>query len=157
MAEVQVPRLPLDVARDQAVALFSRAGAMLLQILVDRYGSEETYKIIYPYFKQMGKDIAALAPQIGITGKDAIALSAITHVMEEQVIGVVGKPEEVSPDRVVKRATACSLQNYPMDVCRVFYPICDGIAEVINPDYKWYITKAIPKGDPICEFVWEKK
>ena len=97
MAEVQVPRLPLEVARDQAVALFSRAGAMLLQVLVDRYGSEETYKIIYPYFKQMGKDIAALAPQIGITGNDAIALSAITHVMEEQVIGVVGKPEEVSP------------------------------------------------------------
>jgi hypothetical protein len=148
MAEVQVPRLPLEVARDQAVALFSRAGAMLLQVLVDRYGSEETYKIIYPYFKQMGKDIAALAPQIGITGNDAIALSAITHVMEEQVIGVVGKPEEVGPDRVVKRATACSLQNYPMDVCRVFYPICDGIAEVINP-YSVH-HQAIPKGDPIC-------
>ena len=157
MAEVQVPRLPPEMAREQAVALFSRAGAMLMQALIDRFGSEETYKIIYPYFKQMGRDIAALAPQIGITGNDAIALSAITHVMEEQVIGVVGKPEEVSPDRVVKRVTACSLQSYPMDVCNVFQPICDGIAEVINPGYKWYITKAIPKGDPICEFIWEKK
>ena len=61
MAEVQVPRLPLEVARDQAVALFSRAGAMLLQAMIDRFGSEETYRIVYPYFKQLGKEIAALA------------------------------------------------------------------------------------------------
>ncbi len=64
MAEVKVPRLPLEVARDQAVALFSRAGAMLLQVLVDRYGSEETYKIIYPYFKQRGKTSPPWRPSL---------------------------------------------------------------------------------------------
>jgi hypothetical protein len=157
MAEVQVLRLPPEVAHQQAVALLSRAAAMLMQAMIDRFGSEETYRIIYPYFKQMGKEMASLAPQIGITGNDALALSAITHVLEEQVLGVEGKPIDASPDRVVKRVTACPLQNLPMDVCNSFQPICDGIAEVINPQYKWYITQAIPKGDPICEFIWEKK
>ena len=157
MTEVEVPQLPPEVARQQAVALLSRAGAALLQALVDRFGSEEAQRIIYPAFKQLGREVAALAPQIGITGNDAVALSAITHVMEEQVLGVVGKPVAESRDRVVKHATSCPLQGLPMDVCRTFQPICDGIAEAINPQYRWVLTKAIPNGDPICEFIWEKK
>jgi len=157
MAEVQVPQLPPQVAHQQAVALLGRAAAMLLQALVDKFGSEEARKIIYPYFKQMGKEMAALAPQLGIRGNDALALSAITHLLEEQVLGVVGKPTADSPDRVVKHATSCPFQNLPMDVCYSFQPICDGIAEAINPQYRWVLTKAIPNGDPICEFIWEKK
>jgi hypothetical protein len=156
-AEVQVPRLPSHVAHRQAVAFLGRAAAALLQALVDRFGSEETQKIIYPYLKQMGKEMAALAPEVGITGNDALALSAMTHLVEEQVLGVVGKPTADSPDRVVKQATRCPFQDFPMDVCRCFQPICDGIAEAINPQYRWVLTKAIPNGDPICEFIWEKK
>jgi hypothetical protein len=157
MAEVQVPQLAREVAHQQAVALLGRAAAALLQALVDRFGSEEAQKIIYPYFKQLGKEMAALAPPLGITGNDALALSAISHVLEEQVLGVVGKPTADSPERVVKHATSCPFQDLPMDVCRTFQPICDGIAEVINPQYRWVLTKAIPNGDPICEFIWEKK
>ena len=157
MTEVEVPQLPPEVARQQAVALLSRAGAALLQVLVDKFGSEEAQRMIYPAFKQLGREVAALAPQVGITGNDAVALSAITHLMEEQVLGVVGKPVVESRDRVVKRATSCALQGLPMDVCRTFQPICDGIAEVMNPQYRWVLTKAIPNGDPICEFIWEKK
>lgn len=157
MAEVQVPRLPPEMAHQQAVVLLGRAAAMLLQAMVDRSGSEETQKIIYPYLKQMGKEMASLAPELGITGNDALALSAITHLLEEQVLRVVGKPTDASSDRVVKQVSACPFQNLPIDVCYAFQPICDGIAEAINPQYRWVLTKAIPKGDPICEFIWEKK
>lgn len=157
MAEVQTPRLPPEVAHQQSVVLLGRAAATLMQAMVDRFGSEETQKIIYPSLKQLGKEIASFAPELGITGNDALALSAISHLMEEQVLRVVGKPTEASPDRVVKQVTACPFQDLPVDVCYAFQPICDGIAEVINPQYRWVLTKAIPKGDPICEFIWEKK
>ena len=157
MAEVQVPRLPPEVAHQQAVVLLGQAAAMLMQAMVDRFGSEETQKIIYPSLKQLGKEIASLAPELGITGNDALTLSALTHLMEEQVLRVVGKPTDASSERVVKQVTACPFQNLPVDVCYAFQPICDGIAEVINPQYRWVLTKAIPKGDPICEFIWEKK
>ncbi len=157
MAEVQVPRLAPEVAHQQAVVLLGRAAATLMQAMVDRFGSEETQKIIYPSLKQLGREIASLAPELGITGKDALALSAITHLMEEQVLRVVGKPTDASPHRVVKQVTGCPFQNLPVDVCYAFQPICDGIAEAINPQYRWVLTKAIPKGDPICEFIWEKK
>ncbi len=157
MAEVQVPQLPPQVAHQQAVVLLGRATAVLMQAMVDRFGSEETQKIVYPSLKQLGKEIASLAPDLGITGKDALALSAISHLMEEQVLRVVGKPIDATPDRVVKQVTACPFQDLPVDVCYAFQPICDGIAEAINPQYRWVLTKAIPKGDPICEFIWEKK
>jgi hypothetical protein len=157
MAEVQVPRLPRQVAHQQAVSLLGRAAAALLQALVDRFGAEEAHKIAYPYLKQVGREMAALAPAVGITGNDALALSAITHLLEEQVLGVVGKPTAGSPDRVVKQATRCPFQDLPMGVCRCFQPIRDGIGEAINPQYRWVLTKAMPKGDPICESVWEKK
>jgi len=157
MAEVQVPQLPPQVAHQQAMVLLGRATAVLMQAMVDRFGSEETQKIIYPSLKQLGKEIASLAPELGITGKDALALSAITHLMEEQVLRVVGKPIDATPDRVVKQVSACPFQDLPVDVCYAFQPICDGIAEAINPQYRWVLTKAIPKGDPICEFIWEKK
>jgi len=157
MAEVQVPQLPPQVAHQQAVVLLGRATAVLMQAMVDRFGPEETRKIVYPSLKQLGKEIASLAPDLGITGKDALALSAITHLMEEQVLRVVGKPIDATPDRVVKQVTACPFQDLPVDVCYAFQPICDGIAEAINPQYRWVLTKAIPKGDPICEFIWEKK
>jgi hypothetical protein len=157
MAEVQTPRLPPEVAHQQSVVLLSRAAAMLMQAMVDRFGSEETRKITYPYLKRLGKEIASVAPELGITGNDALTLSALTHLMEEQVLRVEGKPVETSSDRVVKQVTACPLQNLPVDVCYAFQPICDGIAEAINPQYRWVLTKAIPNGDPICEFIWEKK
>ena len=157
MAEVQTPRLPPEVAHQQSVVLLGRAAATLMQAMVDRFGSEETQKIIYPSLKQLGKEIASFAPELGITGNDALALSAISHLMEEQVLRVVGKPIEASPDRVVKQVTACPFQNLPADFCYAFQPICDGIAEAINPQYRWVLTKLIPKGDPICEFIWEKK
>ncbi len=157
MAEVQVPRLPPEVAHQQSVVLLSQAAAMLMQAMVDRFGSEETQKIIYPYLKRLGNQTASIAPELGITGNDALALSALTHLLEEQVLRVVGKPTDASSDRVVKQVTACPLQNLPIDVCYAFQPICDGIAEAINPQYRWVLTKAIPKGDPICEFIWEKK
>jgi len=157
MAEVQVPRLPPEVAHQQAVVLLGQAAAMLMQAMVDRFGSEETQKIIYPSLKRLGKEMAAIAPSLGITGNDALALSALTHLMEEQVLRVVGKPTEASSDRVVKQVSACPFQNLPVDICYSFQPICDGIAEAINPQYRWVLTKAIPKGDPICEFIWEKK
>jgi len=148
MAEVQTPRLPPEVAHQQSVVLLGRAAATLMQAMVDRFGSEETQKIIYPSLKQLGKEIASFAPEMGITGNDALALSAISHLMEEQVLRVVGKPTDASPDRVVKQVTACPFQNLPADFCYAFQPICDGIAEAINPQYRWVLTNLIPKGDP---------
>lgn len=157
MAELKVPQLPPEMAHEQIVAIMGTRDAMILQTLLDKFGSEEAQKMIYPRLKEMGKQMAAMAPQIGITGKDAMAIGAVIHVLEKQMMKVEGEPTGVSPDRVVKEITKCPLQNLPADFCLAYQGVADGIIEAINPEYKWTLTKLIPRGDPTCQWVVEKK
>jgi hypothetical protein len=157
MAELKIPQVPPEMAHEQIVATMGRRDAMILQTLVDKFGSEEAQKMIYPRLKEMGKEVAAMAPQMGITGKDAMAIAALIHLFEKQMMRIEGEPTEVSVDRVVKEVTKCPLQTLPVDFCMAFQGVVDGIIEAINPEYKWSITKLIPRGDPICQWIVERK
>lgn len=157
MAELKIPQLPTEMAHEQIIATMGRRDAIILQALVDKFGSEGAQKMIYPRLKEMGKEIAAMAPLLNIQGNDATAIGALVHLFEKQMMRIEGEPTEVSASRVVKRITKCPLQNLPPDCCFAFQGIVDGIIEAINPEYKWSITKLIPRGDPVCEWIVEKK
>ena len=145
------------MAHEQVITAMGTTTAMIIQTIVDKFGSEEAQKMIYPRLKEMGKQMAGMAPQMGITGKDAIAIASFLHLFESQMLNVEGEPTEVSPNRVVKEITKCPLQNLPPDYCLSYQGIVDGIAEGINPEYKCTLAKIIPKGDPICQWIVEKK
>jgi hypothetical protein len=132
-------------------------GAMMVQAMVDKFGSKETQQIIYPRLREMGKRMAAMAPQMGITGKDAIAIASFFHLVEKQVLKVEGEPTEVSPNKVVKEITKCPMQNLSLDYCMAWQGIVDGVTEGINPEYKSTLTKFIPRGDPVCQWIVQKK
>ena len=100
--------------------------------------------------------MAAMAPTMGITGKDAIAIASFIHVFEKQM-KIEGEPTEVSSNRVAKNITKCPLQNLPADFCLAYQEVVDGIIEGINPEYKFTQAKLIPKGDPICQWIVQKK
>jgi predicted ArsR family transcriptional regulator len=157
MAELKIPQLPPEMAHEQVVTAMGRRDAMILQTLVDKFGSEEAQKMIYARLKEMGKQMAAIAPQIGITGKDAMAIAALIHLFEKQLMRIEGEPTEVTADRVVKEVTKCPFQSLPVDFCMAYQPVVDGIIEAINPEYRWSITKLIPRGDPVCQWILEKK
>jgi len=157
MAELKVPYVPPEMAHEQVIRSMGARDAMILQTIVDKFGSEEAQKMIYPRLKEMGKQMASAAPQMGITGKDAIAIASFLHTFEKQMMKIEGEPTEVSPDRVVKNITKCPLQSLPVDFCLAFQGVVDGIIEGINPEYKFTIAKIIPKGDPICQWIVQKK
>jgi len=157
MGELIVPQIPPEVAHEQIVTALGTMSAMILQSIVDKFGSKEAQKMIYPYLKQMGKQMAGMAPQMGITGKDAIAIASLIHVFEKQMFRVTGEPTEVSPNKVVKKITKCPLQNLPLDYCLAFQGLVDGLIEGINPEYKWTLAQIIPKGDPVCQWIVQRK
>jgi hypothetical protein len=157
MVELIVPQIPPEMAHEQIVTAQGTMSAMILQAMVDKLGSEEAQKLIYPYLKQMGKQMAGMAPQMGITGKDAVAIASLIHLFEKQMFRVTGEPTEVSPNRVVKEITKCPLQNLPLDYCLAFQGLVDGLIEGINPQYKWTLAKVIPKGDPVSQWKVQKK
>ncbi len=149
MAELKIPQLPPEMAHQQALAA--------IRALADKFGAEEALKILRPYLKEIGKEAGAMAPIMGFTSNDAIAIASFLHLFEEQVLLVEGKPTEVSPDRVVKEVTKCPFQSFAPEFCLAFQSLVEGIVEAINPDYKWTLPKFIPKGDPICQWIVEKK
>jgi hypothetical protein len=157
MAELKVPQVPPEMAHEQVVKAMGTRDAMILQTIVDQFGSEKAQKMIYPRLKEMGKQMVAMAPTMGITGKDAVAIASFIHLFEKQMMKIEGEPTEVSPNRVAKNITKCPLQNLPADFCLAYQGVIDGIIEGINPEYKWTLTKLIPKGDPICQWIVQKK
>ncbi len=157
MAELTVPQLPPEMAHQQALTAMGGLYAAALRALVDKFGSEDALKMLDPYLKAIGKEMAAIAPFMGITGKDAVAIASLMHTAEEQVLKVVGKPTEVSPDRVVKEITQCPFQGSAPELCLSMRSMCEGICEAINPDYGFSMPKFIPKGDPICQWIVHKR
>jgi len=157
MAKLEIPQLPAEMAHQQAVAALGGFYATAIRALVDKFGSKEALKILHPYLKESGKETGAMAEMLGFTSKDAIAIASLIHLFEKQVLLVKGEPTKVSPNRVVKEMTECPFQSFAPEFCLGFQSLCEGICEAINPDYKWTLPKFIPKGDPICQWIVEKK
>lgn len=157
MAELKIPQLPADMAHQQALAAMGGNYAAAIRALVDKFGAEEALKILHPYLKEIGKEAGAMAPMMGFTSNDAIAIASLIHLFEEQVLLVAGKPIEVSPDRVVKEITKCPFQDFAPEFCLSLQSVVEGMVEVINSEYKWTLPKFIPKGDLICQWIVEKK
>lgn len=84
MAELKIPEIPPEMALEQIVTTMGTRDAMILQTLVDKFGSEEAHKMIYPRLKEMGKQMAAMAPQMGLTGNHATAIGAFVHLFEKR-------------------------------------------------------------------------
>jgi predicted ArsR family transcriptional regulator len=157
MAKLEIPQLPVEMAHQQAGASWGGIYAAAIRALVDKFGSKEALKILHPYLKEMGKETGAMAEMLGFTSKDAIAIASLIHLFEKQMLLVKGEPTEVSPNRVVKEITECPFQSFAPEFCLAFLSVCEGICQAINPDYKWTLPKFIPKGDPICQWIVEKK
>jgi len=131
--------------------------AAAVRALVDRFGSEEALKILHDYLKESGKEMGAMAEAMGFTSKDAIAIASLIHLFEEQVFKVEGKPTEVSPERVVKENSQCPFQGFAPEFCLSMTSMVEGLCEAINPEYGFTAPKFMPKGDPICQWIVERK
>lgn len=157
MSKLEVPELPPEIAYQQLLVLLCTYIDGFMQALTDKFGSEEALKFIRPYQVERGKNMAGMAPMLGIEGKDAIAIGTFIRVFEEQILKVEGKVTEASPDKVVAVNTRCPFQDCKPEACLQFQNAVDGIIEGINPGYKWRMTKLMPRGDKECEWVLEKK
>jgi len=158
MSKLEVPEIPPEIAYEQLLITLKDFIATFMQALTDKFGSEEALKFIRPYLVKMGKEMTEVGRQmLGIEGKDAIAIGTLNRVFEERILKVEGKVTEASPDKVVAVNTACIFQDCKPEVCLIFQHVTDGTIQVINPAYRFRMTKLIPKGDKECEWVLEKK
>ena len=155
MAELKIQELPLEVGRKLAVRSLAEQCDAVLKALIDRFGREEAHRIVHPYLHALGRSIGEGALKRGLVG-DATGIATQAHFAESQLFGVEGEVVEVSPERVVKQVKSCPMEKCSVDFCKSFECLLSGVCEAMNPEYRWYMTKIIPAGDSICEWVVEK-
>ena len=157
MTEIKLPVLDNEEAQQLALATWGQMYDFTFQAVVEKFGDEEALNILRPYLEKVGEQAPMFAEMMGIKGNDAIAIASLFCLYEEQVLKVEGKITEQGPDRVVKESFKCPFQGLSLGFCQAFTCISEGMAKAINPDYKVILTKAMTKGDPVCEWIVEKR
>jgi hypothetical protein len=115
-------------------------------------------KILFPMVKESYK----------IPVEDAIGAAILADVVGELTIGpgFEGETVEETPERVVARTTKCPwMEKYKeYNVDSKFIPCAEGHeawgdmgVKAIDPRLSFKMLKAMPRGDPYCEYVYEFK
>lgn len=159
MADLQkVAPFSPEEAHQWAVVVLGQIYSATLQPLVKKLGIQEVLQIARPALWGIGSGAPAMSEMMGITGKDAIAIASVIYPFEEQVLRIEGRVTEVNPDRVVREVTRCPWQDFiGPEFCEVLMYVNQGMVEAMNPEYKFTMPKMIPCGDPVCQWILEKK
>jgi predicted hydrocarbon binding protein len=157
MAELKVPHISPEEAHQLTIMIDSGMYPVFVQPLLERFGLEGTLKILQPGIESMSQGTSIFAQMVGIEGNDAIAIASLIRFVEERLLKCEGKVIEVSPDRVVSELNKCPFQTCSPDFCRVYDGATNGMVKAMNPAYKFRMTKMMSNGDPVCQWVLEKK
>lgn len=157
MTELKVPQVSPQDAHGLALLTWGQMYAAAHQALVDKFGAEEALEILRPYLAKIGEGAPIFAEMMGITGKDAASIASLFCLYEGQVCNIEGEVTEASPNRVVKESTKCPFQSLSPDFCRAFTIMAIGMTEAINPEYKLTTPFMMTAGDPICQWIVEKR
>lgn len=157
MAKLKVPEVPAETAHQLIIMIDVGMYPLFVQPLLDRFGLKETQSLLQPGIEQMSQGTTLLAQMLGIEGNDAIAIATIIRFVEERLLKCEGQVIEASPDRVVAELSKCPFQACSPDFCRLYDGTTDGMVKAMNPEYKFGMTKMLTAGDPVCQWVLEKK
>ena len=157
MAELKVPQISAEDALQWTIMIDSGMYPVFVQPLLQRFGLEETLIILQPGIDSMSQGTSIFAQMVGIEGNDAIAIASLIRFVEERLLKCEGKVIEVSANRVVAELNKCPFQTCSPDFCRVYDGTTDGMVKAMNPAFKFRMTKMMSNGDPVCQWVLEKK
>ncbi|HVO78247.1 MAG TPA: hypothetical protein VMS79_05200 [Methanomassiliicoccales archaeon] len=125
---------------------------------IKRAGTEDSMQVMGPMMVNMGRSKAESMLRImPPLEKNALGFAAWTNTWEE-MLGIEGRIESASPDRVVKVVTKCPLAEQGVDkvTCDLLACSLKGAGEVISPGYMFYQTQSLLEGDKNCRWVIER-
>ncbi|HYM18444.1 MAG TPA: L-2-amino-thiazoline-4-carboxylic acid hydrolase [Micropepsaceae bacterium] len=115
---------------------------------------------------EAAKEAKAFAQNFELPTKTAADVEAITHLYAKASMGpeFVFEVVEATQDRCVGRTTQCPWhkrwkeQGLDFDICSAGHQRWgDGVAESLNPNFTFKLTKNMVRGDAHCEWVVERK
>ena len=157
MAKLKVPEVSAETAHQMMLMIDVGMYPLFVQALLERLGLEETRRLLQPGIDSMSQGTPLFAQMLGVEGNDAIAIATLIRFVEERLLKCEGQVIEASPDRVVTELSKCPFQSCSPDFCRIYDGTTQGMVQAMNPAYRFAMTKMLTAGDPVCQWVVEKK
>ena len=132
--------------------------------LLDVVGQERFNEIWGQIWGELGKSAKQIADALGLAGDDTKSVAETNVLVTLVAMGPEVKIEtvEATAERAVLRNTECPYWNRMKelgisdDICSVADPAYfNGLGKNLNPNATVSLTKARPRGDQYCEWVWE--
>ncbi len=148
-----------------AIAAQSLTGATMAtqKALLDAVGQEKYNEIVEQNWDAAGKASKQIADALGLAASDAKAAAETVDVVATVAMGPEFKLEtvEATAERAVVRTTECPWWNRAKefglsdDFCAADPAWHNGLVKSFNPKLSVTLTKAMMRGDPYCEWVYE--
>ena len=112
----------------------------------------------------LGKASKQIADNLGLSGDDAKSIVETINTVAVVAMGPEVKFEivEATAEKVVSRSAGCPWWNRMKelgisdDLCSVADPAYfNGLAKSLNPKVTVSLNKAMPLGDPYCEWIYK--
>ena len=154
------------VEKRWAIASQTLTGAIIAtsKVLLDIVGQEKFNEIMGQVWSEGGKASKQVADALGLAGNDAKSMAAKCTSVGTVTMGPELKFEtvEATAEKATIRCTECPWWNRAKefeisdDMCSVGdFAWNNGLAKALNPKLSVSLTKARPRGDSYCEWVYE--
>ncbi len=148
------------------IATRGLTGAIVVtsKALRDVLGQERYNEVLGQIWAEQGKAAKQIADALGLAGDDAKSVAETNVLVTLVAMGPEIKIEivEATAEKAVLRNTECPWWNrfkelgISEDLCSVACAAYfNGLAKSLNPKVTVSLTKAMPRGDSYCEWVYE--
>jgi hypothetical protein len=166
MAEI-VDKIPIEDKRVTASMVFSGTAVGLMVRLGSVVGADKLEEILTGMWSGAGKrSHPNIQEKYNITVEDAAGAAKLSYVVGCTSLGPEYKSEivEANPKKAVRKTTKCPwMERYTAYNIAPEFRVCatpcakyveEGL-KVVNREITFKLRKAMPRGDPYCEFVYE--
>jgi hypothetical protein len=139
--------------------MWIEAYQVAIMALVDQGGSDSALNQLRPHMRMSGHAFSInMTKLFDIQGSDLDRIGDICYLFEKFYKHNLNEIER-TPNRIVRvGGTQCPWQSNPKEGCMTGHEMfLNAVCESINPEYHCRFNQMIPKGDPICSYVIEKK
>jgi len=168
MAEAILKKIPAEKRLEIATKTLTGAIVGYGQVLRGVVGKDRSIEIGVKMWGEGGKTfIPAIKEAFKIPVEDAVGAANVTAVAAVLSMGPENEGERIeeTEKRVVDRVNKCPFweraKEFGVTAEADCVPGCSAWCEeglkAINPKLTFKITKALPRGDPYCELVYELK
>lgn len=139
--------------------MFVEAYQVAITALVDMGDSEGALNFLRPHMRMSGHAFAInMTKLFDIQGSDLDRIGDLCFLYERFFHHDFDEINRTHEMIVRVGGTKCPWQSSPKEGCMSGHEmVLNGVCEIVNPEYQCRFTQMIPKGDPICSYVIERK